>query len=91
MIEKVLEKELDLEIERLVAEMDRFDEDFRNEVCNALPNHKEVHSNVIVYPSGAVFCDQLRNAKSRRFKKQMHTFLFRISETQEKKVMDLQI
>jgi len=82
---------IDLEIERLICEMDKFDENYRERVCNRLSNHRELHTNVIIYPSGAVFCDELRNAKSRHFRRKVYAVLSEVSGQKKETITGLRI
>ncbi|MBI5697042.1 MAG: hypothetical protein HZC29_00755 [Thaumarchaeota archaeon] len=80
MLTKQSIKKADLEMTKLMQEMDDFDEKFRQSVCNKIENHEDIHTDVITYPTGAVFCDQLRKAKNRNFKKRVYTFLSMVSQ-----------
>jgi len=65
----------DEELEKLIAEMDKFDDEFRVKICNKIKNHEKFHANVLVYSSGKSYCDNMRNVKARKFKKRLENYL----------------
>ena len=82
---------IDNEMEKLSEDIEEFENEYREKFCKKCQDHEREHKKVRVYSTGKIYCENMRKARSRKFKKRSDEIVSLIAEHGSIQITSLQV